>query len=361
MKRVLQVISTLEQGGTESVVLNYMAHMDEKQVVFDFLVVWGNKKGFYEDYLESRGSRIFRLKNAPNKFFRHRKELKRFFTENKYEIVHIHAMSSLRGIIAKTAKKSGVQMVIYHSHTSSNDKHLLLQKLLKRGLNRWCDVKFACSDIAGKYMYRGDYTVLSNAIDTEHFAFNEKSRNEIRDKFKITDKLVIGNIGRLSDGKNQQYILKIAEFMPSESDFVILLVGDGNKKEDLIKFAKGNELLDKVIFAGNVGTEVYKYYSAFDVLAFPSLFEGLSMVLMEAQANGLPIVASDTITRENRVSDNFAFLPITETNECYEKWAKTIIDLDSHRASGKAVAENGYEISDVAKKLQGLYLDGIYK
>ncbi len=359
MKRVLQVISTLEQGGTEAVVLNYFNNIDRDKIAFDFLVIWGNNKGFYEDYLESKGCQIFKMKNTPNKYFSHGKELNNFFKAKKYDIVHIHAMSSLRYRVAKAAKKSGIKTVIYHSHNSSNEKHLLIHKILKNRLNKWCDYKFACSFLAGKYMYNGEFKVINNAIDISKFSYNENFRNELREKYNINSKIVIGNVGRLSEVKNQRFLLRVAKILKQNIDnFVVVCVGDGAERTALNNFAYENGLHENVIFAGTVGTEVYKYYSMFDVLAFPSHYEGLSMVLMEAQANGLPIVASDKITSENKVGENFIFLPIEENENNYSEWAKTILSfIDNRQDNAEAIAADGFDIKVESKKLQEFYLN----
>ena len=361
MKRILQVISSLSQGGTEAVVLNYLNNISDANISFDFLVIWGNSKKFYDDYLISKGCKIFRMKHPPTDFFAHGKELSEFFKNNNYDAVHIHAMSSLRYRVAKAAKKSGVKKVIYHSHNSSSEKHLLLHKLLKPKLNKWCDYKFACSKAAGKYMYNGDFTVIKNAIDLNRFAFNETSRQELCDKYNLKGKFVIGNVGRLTEVKNQKFLLNVFnEFCKSNANAVLLIVGDGPEKNNLRNLAERFGISKKVIFTGNVGNEVYKYYSLFDVLAFPSLFEGLSMVLIEAQANGLPVFASDTLSKEHKISENFIFLPISETSENYKAWANALTSVKNgdikRQNNSDALTYAGYDIKTEAEKLQSFYL-----
>lgn len=358
MKRVLHVLSTLEQGGTEAVVLNYFANVDRKNIIFDFLVIWGDKKGYYEDSLSAQGCKIFRLQNPPNKFFAHGKELIDFFRREKYDIVHIHSMSSLRYRVAKAAKKCGVNTVIFHSHTSSNDQHLFLHKLLKGRLNKWCDYKFACSDFAGKYMYNRKFDIVNNAIDVDKFSFNEHCRNELRKRYGLQDKLVIGNVGRLCDVKNQDFLIKLVPYLKKyNKNFVIFCVGDGERRALLEALAAENGCSDYIIFAGAVGSKVSEYYSMFDIFAFPSKFEGLSVVLIEAQANGLPIVASDTISSEHKINDNFEYVSIGETDSDYLKWADTIINFSDKRIyHSHAVADSGYDIKQEAKKLGDFYL-----
>lgn len=358
MKKILHVISTLEQGGIESVVINYLKHMESDKIAFDFLVIWGEKKGYYEDYLLSHGCKIFKMENSPSHFFKHGKELKRFFANQNYDTVHIHAMSSLRCRVAKAAKKSGVKTVIYHSHNSSSSTHLLYHKLLKSRLNKWCDYKFACSIVAGKYMYSGPFKVINNAIDINHYAFNEDYRLELRRKYGLEDKFIIGNVGRLTEVKNQQFLLKLAPYLESSiPNCVVFCIGEGEQRDNLERYIKENALEEQVILAGTVGTEMYKFYSLFDCLAFPSQFEGLSMVLVEAQANGLPIIASDKLSIEHKITENFRFLPIDESEENYVAWAEAISSFYNKRTNNvDALAEAGFDIEIEAKKLQEFYL-----
>lgn len=358
MKRILNVISTLEQGGVESVVINYLNHMDSDKVAFDFLVMWGEKKGYHEDYLRSKGCKIFKMENSPKKFFKHGRELRQFFSNHHYDVVHIHAMSALRYRVAKAAKKCGVKTVIYHSHNSSNGSHLFYHKLLKSRLNKWCDYKFACSIVAGEYMYNGAFQVINNAIDIPHFSFHENDRSELKRKFGLEDKIVIGNVGRLTEVKNQQFLLKLAPYLETRiKNYVIFCIGEGEQRGELERYIKENALEEHVILAGTVGTEVYRYYSLFDCLAFPSTFEGLSMVLMEAQANGLPVVASNQLSVEHKVTENFRFLPIDEREENFAAWADAISSLCTKRTDdAAALTEAGFDIDVEAKKLQEFYL-----
>lgn len=358
MERILHVISTLEQGGTEAVVLNYFNHIDSDKIAFDFLVIWGGTKGYYEDYLLSRGCKIFKMENSPDHFFRHGKELKQFFLLHSYDTVHIHAMSSLRYRVAKAAKKCGVKNVIYHSHNSANGTHHFYHRLLKSRLNKWCDYKFACSIVAGEYMYIGSFKVINNAIDIPHYVFNEDYNLELRRKYGLEDKFIIGNVGRLTEVKNQQFLLKLTPYLEKRlGNYAIFCIGEGDQRSDLERYVKEHGLQEKILLAGSVGTEVYKYYSLFDCLAFPSKFEGLSMVIMEAQANGLPIVASDKLSIEHKVTENFKFLPIDESEENYAAWAEAICLFCNKRINNAvALSESGFDIGVEAKKLQEFYL-----
>lgn len=357
-KKVLQVLSTLEQGGTEAVVLNYFRHIEKENLQLDFLVVWGDSKKFYDDYLLAQNCNIYRMKHTPKEFFAHGQELKEFFSNNSYDIVHIHAMSALRYRVAMAAKKSGVKTVIYHAHTSSCEKHGYLHALLKKQLNKWCDYRFACSDSAGKFMYSGDYRLVHNAIDLERFKYNEIERNKLRDQYGIKNKPIIGHIGRLSALKNQKFLLQVLlQIKKKHKNVVLFLIGEGAEKENLMQMAEDNGLTGSVIFAGNVGTEVNRYYSMFDCLAFPSQFEGLSMVTIEAQANGLPCVVSDKLSPEHKIAENFRFLPIEETKGNYARWAECIETYAGQREDNvERLCRAGYDIQAEAEKLQNVYL-----
>lgn len=358
MKKILHVISSLAQGGTESVVINYFNNIDGEKVKFDFLVIWGNSPTFYDDRLLSQGCRIYRMKHTPKEFFEHGKELREFFESHKeYDAVHIHAMSSLRFRVAKAAKKSGVKNVVYHSHTSSTEKHAFLHKLFKNKINKFCDYKFACSRAAGKYMYNGDFTLVKNAIDLDRFCYNENFGRDLREKFGLTDKFVVGNVGRLTSSKNQKFLFCVLkELKYIKPNAVLFLIGDGGELYNLRNEAERTGLAENVIFAGNAGADVYKYYSLFDCFAFPSLFEGLSMVLIEAQANGLPIISSDTLSPEHKISENFTFLPVCETTENYKAWANALSKSATRTNNRELLVSAGYDIKTEAEKLQNFYL-----
>ena len=359
MKRILHVVSTLEQGGMETVVLNYFAHMPKDEIMFDFLVIYGSKRGYHEDYLLSQGCKIFKLQNPPNKYFAHGNELKKFFAGEKYDIVHIHAMTSLRYRVAKAAKKSGVATVIYHSHTALCERHKILHSLIKHKLNKWCDYKFACSEIAGKFMYSGEFQIIHNAIDIKRFGYDMATRENLRSEYELNDKYIIGHIGRFVGLKNQQFLIKIMPYVKRvNKNAMLFLVGDGETKEDLQKMVNSSDLSTDIIFAGNVGTDVYKYYNMFDCLAFPSHFEGLSMVLIEAQANGLPIIASNTLSCEHKIAENFTFMPIDESEATYEAWAECICNnFDNRKDNYMALQNAGYDISKEHIELQTFYLN----
>lgn len=356
--RVLNVISSLNQGGMESVVVSYFNNMDENKVIYDFLVLWYDENNYWEEQLKEKGCRIFSVKHPPKDIFSHNKEIKAFFRKNKYDTVCIHAPSALRVNIAKIAKKNGVANVIYYSHSAFNCSRKLLHKICKPQINKWCDYRFACSFAAGEYMFNKDFKVINNAIDIRRFEFNDKFRKEMRDKYSISDKVaVIGYVARLVPSKNHSFLINVAKALQKKGfDYKMFFVGEGCSSE-LLKQIEQNNLDNKIVFCGAVGEQVNKYYNMFDIVAFPSKFEGLSMSLVEAQANGLPIIASNSISAEHKLSDNFEFLPIDNNDDNYAKWADEIFRLVNKRTEQIRLSEAGFDIVAEAKKLQKFFLD----
>lgn len=357
--RVLNVISALNQGGMETVVTNYFDNMDQSVIAYDFLVIWSVPECFWEKYLISKGCRIFKLQYVPRQVFKHGREVKDFFAKNKYDVVVIHATSSLRYTIAKIAKKNGVKHIVYYSHTSSNKTGKFLHKLFQNKLNKWCDYKFACSEAAGKYMYNRDFKIINNAVDVAQFSYNENYRTELRSKYSINhDTSVIGYVARLASSKNHEFLINVAKSLNTmTNNFKFLFVGDGDEKEKLIQKIEQFGLSERIELCGAVGDKVNEYYSAFDVVAFPSKFEGLSVALVEAQANGLPIVASNTISKEHKLSDKFEFMSIENSEENYYKWAETLLAMSGKRERNVHLAEKGFDIAVEARKLQDFYLN----
>lgn len=357
MINVLHVLSTLEQGGTEAVVLNYVNNIQSNDISFEFLIVYNEHEGYYEKMLISRGFKIHKLKNSPQKYFKHFQELKNFFSTHKYDIVHIHSMSSLRYVIAKAAKKAGIKKVIFHSHTSDNGSHKILHALARGRIAKWCDYKFACSNAAGKFMYKEKYYLLHNAIDVENFAFDKYARFELRKKYGITEnKIVVGSIGRLETVKNHAFLIDLLS-QSGDLNLVVFIIGNGTQYEALQQLAHQKRVHDKFICIEPVGSYVNKYYSMFDIFAMPSMYEGLSVAMVEAQANGLPVIASEKISTENKLAPNVVYLPINENFQSFELWLKNIkLMFADRRDNQECIKAAGYNIKTEAKKLEYFYL-----
>ena len=398
MIRVLHVLGGVNLGGAESRIMDLYRHMDREQVQFDFLVHMDAAKyaqavnegknpeeyrdsQHYDDEIKSLGGHIYALpKYKVYNIGAYKKAIRRFFEQhNDYSVVQGH-MTSTASIYLPIAKECGLKCVIAHTRNAGVDKGLkgVIVKNLRKSLPQKSDFLFACSHLAGDATFGGaKYTYIPNTIDTSRFLFDAEKRKEIRDKHGISDSaIVIGNVARFSPQKNQKYLLDVlALFFDTVSDKVdenttnvdvrLIFCGDGDLKAECEEYAEKLGLSEKVIFAGNC-SDVEKYYSAMDIYAFPSIYEGLPGVVVEAQASGLRCMISDTITREVCLTDTMKVIGITEEDK--KVWADTLVqnvaallnteNLQNDRADAAAqVRAAGFDVNDQADKMMRFYLE----
>ena len=249
MKKILHCLSSIHYGGTEMAIYNYLSAMDRSELDIHILVLYKADYPMAKDF-EKLGCTVHYLTSKANSFFARPKELKQFFLAQKFDIVHINSMSASKYRYAKIAKKAGVKQVIYHSHGAGIDGiYKILHNLGKSKLNKWCDKKYACSQMAGEFMYNGEFEILNNAIDLEKFAFNEKERSQLRKQYNCEDKLVIGCVGRLTAVKNHKYLIEVAKALinKGEENFIFVLCGDGEIRNELMMQIENENLTKKFI------------------------------------------------------------------------------------------------------------------
>ncbi|MGM9970049.1 MAG: glycosyltransferase family 1 protein, partial [Anaeroplasma sp.] len=324
-----QVIGMAINGGTEALWMNYYRKIDKTKVQFDFLVE-SESKIINKEEIESMGGHVVIIPPYSNPF-KYMKALKKIFNENQYDIVHSN-MSTLSVFTLRAAKKAGIKVRIAHSHSTSNKKEWkknLVKNLLRPFSKVYSTHYFTCSELAGRYLFgnktydKGLVKIINNAIDLKKFSFNEENRNEIRTKLGVTDDIfVIGHIGRFQRQKNHRYLIDIYNcYVKNNPNSRLLLVGNGPLLDEITSYVKELKIDDKVIFYG-ITTEIFKVYSAMDAFVLPSLYEGLPVVGIEAQANGLPCYFSDTITIEVKINDNVLFESIKNDPSM---WANEIV------------------------------------
>lgn len=307
--RVAQMMTEMNYGGVEMVVMNYYRHIDHSKVQFDFFVLEGSEIPQREE-IEKLGGRIYIVPHYKH-LIKYEKTLIKLFRQNKYKIVHSH-MNTLSVFSLRAAKKAGVPVRIAHNHSTAGKgeyKKNIIKYLLRPFAKVYPTDLFACSHLAGDWLYgkKTKYTVFNNAIELDKFVYNEQIRDKIRKKYHIEDKYVIGHVGRFCYQKNHDFLIDIFEKVHErEKDSVLLLIGEG-ELEDEIK-AKVHRLgLDEcVIFAGTCNN-VNEMYQAMDVFVLPSRYEGLPVVGVEAQAAGLPCIFSEEVTKEVRLVDETLF------------------------------------------------------
>lgn len=360
--RVLNLFAVLDRGGAETFVMNVYRNIDREKVQFDFLV-HGDKIGEYEEEITALGGKIYRMPRISVKnFFQYKKQLKDFFEKHKeYEIVHSH-ISELGWPAFSVASKMGVPCLICHAHGYA--KGFRIKDIIKfpfmKGILKYSTDRFACSDLAGQWQYGKhlDYVVINNGIDTEQFKFDSSVRDEYRKQLGVENEMIIGHVGRFDDNKNQQFLVEIIEYLHKKNNNIKLcLVGDGKTKHEIENLVEAKGLKNAVSFLG-VRDDVDKLMQMFDVFAFPSVFEGLGIVAVEAQCASLPCVISDGIPNEAIITENVFAVPLSEGAP---KWAEEILKIDCSsrqqdaEASKEAVLKAGYDIKLTAKKLQDFY------
>lgn len=356
--RVLHIVTYMGRGGLETMIMNYYRHIDREKVQFDFLV----HRDFEADYdaeIEKLGGKIYRLPrlNPYNKEYL--SKLNNFFLEHKeYAIVHSH-LDCMAGMPLKYAEKSGVPVRIAHAHSSSQtkDKKYLLKLLYKKSISRYANYKFACADAAGKWMFGGaPFKVLNNAIDTREYIFNERTSKEVKCEFGILeDALVIGHVGRFGPPKNHVFIVEIfAEILKKRPDAVLLLVGEGELRPAIQNQVEKIGIKDHVIFAG-LRTDVARMLQAMNVFLFPSIYEGLPVSVIEAQAAGLPCLISDKVPLECKKTNLVQQVPL---NESAKTWSELVLKAANtvKRDTSAEIRKAGFDICENAAWLEKFYI-----
>lgn len=320
MIRILQCVNDMHRAGLETMLMNYYRNIDRTKIQFDFLTHRPYRSD-YDDEIEKMGGKVYyapRLypQNYPNYF----KWMKNFFKEHpEYKIVHSH-IDTMSYLPLLAAKKAGVPIRIAHSHNTSLDKDFkyLLKQYFRLRINSVCTHRLACGKEAGTFLFGNrDFKVIPNAIDSEKFYFNKDLRDEKRKELGLVGKFVVGHVGRLSYQKNHKFLIEIFnELLKKESDSILLLVGVGEKEEELRRQVKNLGIDDKVRFLGN-RSDVNELYQAMDVFVMPSFFEGIPVVGVEAQFANLPCIFSDKVPREVRFTDNCAFLPLSKSPDIW--------------------------------------------
>lgn len=351
MIRVLHIVSSLGTGsGVMSVLMSYHRNLDRVKFQFDYLCFRETEQTF-EQEIGDLGGRVYHFPSPkPGRAFQSQAEA--FFRQHReYEIVHCHPIYGAF-FFGKAARKQGVPHVIQHSHTTRySDKPISALRnwaLLSLFPRRATDFTACSAEARAIFWWKKPEKVfiMENALDTEKFTFSDARRAQIRDQYGIGEKtLVLGHIGRFSPEKNHMFLLSILKKVP---EAVLLLVGDGPRMEQVKEASRHRGLEDRVIFAGRQ-RDVAGYLSAMDVFFLPSTFEGLGIVLLEAQCNGLPCLASSRVPPETDVSGNVCYLPLEDGTA---PWAEALPGL--HRASADERLDR-YRIGPAARTLEAYY------
>lgn len=353
--RVLHIVPNMNVGGLETFIMNVYRHIDRDKVQFDFLEHY-QEESAYDQEIIKLGGKIFHftLRNDYN-LVKYIVKLNKFFKEHQeYKIIHCH-MESIGALVFIIAKLHGIKIRIGHAHTNSTNNNLkgFIKRIISKPFKYTTTINLACSDEAGKYLFKNKkYIVIPNAIDFDCFKYDNKIRQKLRKQLGIDDSFVIGHVGRMDSGKNQLFLLDIFyKYLMINPKAKLVLVGTGEYYEKIVEKITSLNITNNVLLLG-VRHDINKLYSVFDLFIFPSLFEGLGIVLIEAQVNGLTCLASDTVPRTTKISNGIKYLSLHNP----DSWVKEITKLqnNNHQVKYNKVLNN-YDISTLIKKLENIY------
>jgi glycosyltransferase involved in cell wall biosynthesis len=325
----------------------------------------GEDDGAYDKEIKSLGGRIFQLSLRRKGIFRYNRDVNAFFnTHPEYNAVHFH-ISSLSSVAAlKAAKRNNIEIRVIHSHNSRGPKeiyHRLLHWWNQQSIDHLGTHYFSCSDLAAIHLYGNklrnkQVSVIKNAIETEKFIYNEKIREIVRDNLTLQDNYVIGHIGSFSYAKNHDFLIDIFSNVKQRCPkAILLLVGDGPLRPRMEQKIKRLDLGNSVKILG-LRSDIPELLQAMDVFAFPSLYEGLPVTGIEAQAAGLKCFFSDNITRQVDIAGLIKYIPLEEPAN---RWAEEILSYQNgyHRKNTYSqINLAGFDIAGVAEQLARIYL-----
>ena len=345
-------------GGTETYINSLIRAFDKTEIVCDFLIV-GKEKTPYEDainefYGDGR-NHFFYCPNLKNEYIHGKRWLKEFYDSHRYDLIYLNATSAANAIYCQYAIGHQKIPMVTHSHFSDGPwiNHMLYRAYTKKHTV----AKLACAKPAAQWMFGkdiNDVLYIANGIDTNRFAYNHEARAKIRAEYGITDDTVLlGHVGRFSVEKNHKFFVELAKALPSK--YVFMCIGEGACKEEFNKLVHENGLSKRFIVLP-VRKDVEQFYCAMDLFVMPSLYEGLPIVTVEAQCSGLPIVFSNTISREADLSGHCYF----ESIEDVSKWKDRILSMNMERYDGvTCVNEAGFSNIVSAANVRKVFLDAI--
>ena len=359
--RVLHVIDGMGSGGAEAFIMNFYRNIDRTKVQFDFLL--RNKENMYFDEIQALGGRIFMTAAFPRHAWQNYKDTEAFFVKHKeYAIIHVHANALIYISALFLAKRTGIPCRVMHSHNTQARKPLyrLIHEWHKLFIDSLASTHLACSEAAGEWMFKGhNYKVINNGIDVKEYLYNKTDREEIRKEFQLDGKFVVGHVGRFLHSKNHTFLLDtFAEIHKQNERAVLLLIGTGMLEESIREQVHQLRLEDAVIFAG-VRNDVGKMLQAMDVFLFPSLFEGLGIVAVEAQAAGLHTIVSEAVPKEAFLTELIEAIPL---NAPKEEWVEKVLRYQQgyeRPNTFEQLRSAGYDIESVAKEMERFYISKV--
>lgn len=364
--RIAHIMGKWVGGGVESVVMNYYRNIDRSMIQFDFICD-NDSTNIPYDEIEKLGGRVI-LIPPYQKLFSYQKELRKVLRKNNYKIVHSH-INTLSVFPLFAAKCVNIPVRIAHSHSTTNKrewKKNLLKNILKPFSKIFATHYFCCSELAGRWLFgnyeyeKGNVFLLNNAIDVSKFKYNKSIRSKVRKKLKIgDDTLVIGHVGRFVAQKNHQFLIDVFNDIHSKcKNSKLLLIGQGPLVDEIKEKVKTLNLEDSVIFMGQ-RNDVNELFQAFDVFLLPSLYEGLPVVGVEAQASGVLCVFSTSMTKDVKMLEESLFISLNDNSNVWKD--KILSSINYERVNTEQIiTDKKFNIKKEASRLEDKYLE-LYK
>ena len=355
--KVLMVASKLDVTGISTVIMNYCSHMNLSK--FEMMIAAGEPiSDIHREKCKALGIKLYKLPNRWKASKVYYKKLNGVIKETQPDILHVHGNSATMSIELFLAWLHGIKVRIPHSHNTTCTS-MRLHKMLFPLFTHLYTHAFACGKKAGDWLYKDKpFYVIPNGFDTKRFIFNQKARDKIRRRLNLEKSFIIGHIGRFNEQKNQPFLISVFEqYASKHEEAILLLVGIGPDFEKTKNIVEKSPYKDKIVLYGETDVPE-ELYSAMDVFVLPSRYEGLPVVLVEAECSGLYCIISDKVTDEMNIADHIVSLSLDED---LGKWCETIetvpiIDrIAFYHDNAEAIQK--YDITANAGLLKGLYTD----
>lgn len=373
-KKVLQYFwGKLDTGGAETLIVNIFEKMDKNKFDVDFLV-YENKNYFYTDKVKQMGGDVIALSDKesrllPIRLLKRWKNLYVLLKYGKYDVFHCNCDFSFKFVELLIAKKAGIKRRVCHSHSSSLERNTLKGKIsyivhiaCRPLLVFLATDLIACSEESADWLFGKNVRkkikpiIINNGIDAVYYEFDKTTRDIYRSKLEIKDEILLGNVGRFMYVKNQKYLIDIVQCAKKKNLAVkAVFIGGGDLLEETKAYAQKVGVEERIIFIG-VTNKVRDYLMAMDCFVMPSLYEGLPVSGIEAQAAGLPCIMSDSITCKLDVTGNIKFMSLEESPEEWLDAILSLLDSFSRKSEKQAIKEAGFDINEVVYQLEDLYL-----
>ena len=361
MIKILQIGMSDNLGGIEVYLINLLRNIDKDKFQIDFLKMNDNELCFENEIRNNYNSRIIPICNYikfPLKFVR---SLKKIINDNNYDIVYLNKNSLAIPLQLFAAEKSNVNNIIIHSHsTNSNNKTIgnILHKINKHLFLKKKYYYFSCSKLASDWFFTkkiiqsSNHYIINNSIDMSKFVYNESIRKKIREEYKIDDNtMILGHVGRFVRAKNHDFLIDIFEnYHKKNKNSMLWLIGIGELQDKIIEKVEALGLSEYVVFF-NKRDDVNSLLNAMDCFVFPSIYEGLPLTVIEAQATGIKCLLSNNIDHESKILSTTQFISSTNCDD----WSDSISKNNDRLTLSKEALETKFNIKNEIKKIEIIF------